>query len=217
MLQHIKEEIEIVPVTTRSLEQYKRINLFKDDYIPKYALVSNGGILLEKGKINLEWLEETKEIVKECNDEIEKAYEYLQRDKNIIFDIRNIDDLFLFTKSKDIKNTARELEEILDLNKVKIEENLNKIYVLPKILDKGLALRRLRDKLKPKHIYAAGDSVFDLPMLREADEAIALEEFFFSQGLNRDRIIFWEGDKNRFSNFVLQEKNKKMLKNYCKI
>lgn len=203
-LQELKKKTLFIPVTTRSLEQYNRIRLFKGEQ-SKYALVSNGGILLENGKVDIEWLNKTKIMIQDCKKEMEQAYQYLYRDSERIFDIRNIDDLFLFTKSKNIEKTASELRSFLDLDKVLVTENYNKIYVLPKVLSKGKAIRRLKEKFTEGEIIAAGDSSFDLSMLKEADIKICLKEKLFLEDIGQEKnTYFWGGDKISFSEYVLE-------------
>ena len=45
-------------------------------------------------------------------------------------------------------------------------------YVVPQTLNKGTAVDRLREKLKPEFVIAAGDSTFDIPMLSTAEMCI---------------------------------------------
>lgn len=205
-----KEEIHIVPVTTRSLEQYQRIKLLEK--APKLALVANGGILLVDGKIDEAWKQETQDIIAESKKELEKAWDYLEKDKNRSFELRNIDDMFLFTKSARPTDTIAGLEKIINPSLVSVIENYNKIYVMPHILDKGLAIKRLKKYLKnssfhknePFSIIAAGDSSFDIPMLQEADYAIALHESYFIETLKeKEQTCFWDGEKNLFAGYVL--------------
>ncbi len=218
-LQKINEtkEIYIVPITTRSLEQYQRIRLLEKG--PELAVVSNGGILLIDGKVEESWKKESMEMILESRDELEKAKAYLEKDENRNFELRNIDDMFLFTKSQNTTDTISGLEKILNLSMVSVMENYNKIYVIPRILDKGLAIRRLRKYLQEKYlqksqtftILAAGDSNFDIPMLQEAEYAVALEETYFTETLgSKEHACFWNGKKNLFSGYVLD-----IVEKYC--
>ena len=49
-LEILDRDYNFIPLTTRSLEQYRRINFFKNKKI-KIVLLANGGILLENDKI----------------------------------------------------------------------------------------------------------------------------------------------------------------------
>ena len=56
-LKTLMEKLLFVPVTTRTLEQYQRIQLGIS--MPSYALVCNGGILLKDGEPDRCWYEES--------------------------------------------------------------------------------------------------------------------------------------------------------------
>ncbi|RDY31859.1 HAD hydrolase family protein [Lachnotalea glycerini] len=172
-LHKICEKELFVPTTTRTIEQYKRIDFGIDE--PDYALVCNGGILLKKGLIDDAWYHKSLDMISNAQSELKKAIEILKMDSNINFEIRNINQLFLFTKSKSPKETLAGLNEKLNLNKVETFTNGLKVYVMPKNLNKGNAVLRLKEKLKAKRIIAAGDSEFDISMLRVADIAFAPE------------------------------------------
>lgn len=50
--------LAIVPVTTRSIEQYRRIR-FPEGFSPEYALTDNGGTLLVNGVPDPDWARRT--------------------------------------------------------------------------------------------------------------------------------------------------------------
>ena len=82
-----------VPTTTRTIQQYNRITLPIEKQ--KFALVCNGGILLEEGNINQVWYKKSLEIIKDSNAEIKKAISILEKDESVNFEIRYIEDLFV--------------------------------------------------------------------------------------------------------------------------
>lgn len=174
MLKQVKEKVLLVPTTTRTLEQYERIDLGIG--IPEYALVCNGGVLLVRGREDAKWYEESLKSVWDCQSELKKAEQYLQKDPNRSFEVRNIRKLFLFTKSEKPQESMKGLKRILNLALVDVFCNGVKVYVVPKRLSKGEAVRRFRERLGAEYVIAAGDSEFDVPMLKEADIAIMPEE-----------------------------------------
>lgn len=173
LLKRIKEKTVFVPTTTRTEEQYARIDLGIG--VPEYALVCNGGVLLEKGCENIAWYGESLSLIEESRRELEKAKECMERDEARILEVRNIRSLFLFTKSSMPEQSVKQLETELDLTKVDVFQNGAKMYVVPKGLDKGAAVRRFRKKMGADTVIAAGDSLFDIPMLAAADIGIAPE------------------------------------------
>ena len=55
LLREIADEMMFIPVTTRTVEQYQRIALFRDEIRPTYAITCNGGVVLNDGKIDEHW------------------------------------------------------------------------------------------------------------------------------------------------------------------
>lgn len=173
MLKKISRKYQFVPVTTRSLNQYQRIK-FGEDVRIRYALAANGGILLENGKVNENWLKTSKEMVQDSKKEMKLGILLLAQDPNLCFEVREVDQLFVFTKSNDAGKTVSFLKEHLDENKVYIDRNGLKVYIFPKVLDKGNALRRFHQMIGLENpIIAAGDSEFDIPMLKYAKVGLA--------------------------------------------
>lgn len=170
-LEKLMQNITIIPITTRTLEQYNRINLGIGDI--EYALVCNGGILLEKGCSNTNWYNESLKMISDSRRDLLKAIEFLEKEEQRYFEIRFIDDLFVFTKCHFPEIVVEKIKKQLDCNLVDVFNNGDKVYVVPKELNKGRALKRLKDYLKIDFAIAAGDSEFDIPMLKEADFAYA--------------------------------------------
>jgi len=167
LLKKVNEEFLIIPTSTRTIEQYERIDLKIGTF--KYALVCNGSVLLVDGKKDKDWYEESLRLAKPSNLEVKKALEYLENDKRRTFELRHIEDLFVFTKCYKSETVVNELREYLDKSLVNVFNNKEKVYVLPTSLSKGKAIERLRKYLKAEFIIAAGDSEFDISMVEAAD------------------------------------------------
>ncbi|MBP1565412.1 MAG: HAD hydrolase family protein [Oscillospiraceae bacterium] len=163
-----------MPVTTRSLEQYNRIDFF-DGKPAQLALAANGGILLENGVINKEWLRESVALIKDSVDDFYKGIEYLKKDEDVYFEIRIVDELFLFTKSHKPLETKEKLRQYISSEKSTVYNIGDKVYIFPDILSKGTAIQRIREKFDFEKIICAGDSEFDVPMLNIADFAYCPE------------------------------------------
>lgn len=174
LLKRLPEQVLLIPTTTRTEEQYRRIDLGLGQ--PKYALVCNGGVLLVNGREEEEWYRESIKLITECREELREAERILTEDEDRIFEVRKIRELFLFTKSEKPERSAKRLRTALDRSKMDVFTNGVKVYAIPKKLNKGEAVKRLRKRLHPEKVVAAGDSTFDLPMLAEADVGLAPEE-----------------------------------------
>lgn len=171
LLQQLNETISIVPTTTRTVEQYNRIHL--PEFSPRHALVCNGGILLTDGKEDTEWYERSLKLVSVCKEALKYGERLLEQDNNRCFEVRNIKGLFIFTKSEKPFASVERLRANLDKEIVDIFSNGLKVYIVPKVLNKGTAVMRFQKKHPLDCVIAAGDSEFDIPMLNCADLGIA--------------------------------------------
>jgi len=170
LLNSVRNQYLFIPSTTRSLEQYLRICL-NDNLLPQYALVSNGGNLLYNNKVDKKWFSDSLKLIENAEEELLKAIEILSRDKHVNFEVRRVDGLFVFTKSDDVNYSMENLKELLDLMVVDVLNNGSKVYVMPKALNKGMAIKRIKELTGIEYVVCAGDSEFDIPMLLEADVA----------------------------------------------
>lgn len=172
-LQELKDNsnVMIVPVTTRSMEEYNRINL---GFIPKYAITSNGGTVLENGKLMQEWEDYLKDKIDKlelmsCGMDLEDL-ESVDRDSKVI------DGKYVFTKTRDIKKFDEEISMlIIKYTNLNIVRQKDKVYAIPKSFSKAIALRWLQLRFGCDTLVASGDSELDLPMLTIADYAIIPE------------------------------------------
>ena len=155
-LKNLAAQIQFVPVTTRSLEQYRRI-FWTHDFAPQFAVVANGAIFLDGNRIIHR--EDLSAYAPELN-RLQKIFAH-----NPDFQIcRIVDESFLFLRPRDELNPAN-FNFDTDLT---VQRTGKKIYLFPPPLTKGNALRRLIEIFRPDKVIAAGDSEIDLPMLEVA-------------------------------------------------
>ena len=143
----------MVPTTTRTIQQYNRIDLKVGTL--SYALVCNGGVLLVDGKEDEVWYEQSLRRICRSKKELIQAMEFLEKDKRRTFELRFIRELFVFTKCEEPMVVAEELKELLDMEVVDVFLNGAKIYVLPKNLSKGDAVCRFREYVGADYVIAA--------------------------------------------------------------
>ena len=201
LLKKVKEEFLVIPTSTRTIEQYERINLKIGTF--KYALVCNGSVLLVDGKKDKDWYEESLRLAKPSNLEVKKALEYLENDKRRTFELRYIEDLFVFTKCYKSETVVNELRKHLDKSLVNVFNNKEKVYVLPTLLSKGKAIERLKKYLKVEFIIAAGDSEFDISMVEAAD--VGIVPYGFKSEFNIKSDICEMGKEGLFSEQLLRK------------
>lgn len=178
LLEEVRRRACIVPTTTRTVEQYGRIDLGVGE-LP-YALVCNGGVLLADGREEPGWYRDSLRLISDSSGELHKAMELLEREKRRTFELRFIRELFVFTKCGEPEQVVGDLRDRLDGAVVDVFHNGVKVYVVPKALNKGKAVDRFREYVrKSVHVdcvIAAGDSAFDRTMLEAADYGIATPE-----------------------------------------
>ena len=164
-------DIEIIPVTTRSVEEYNRVDL---GIKTRFAVVANGGIILENG-----------EPIKEYNDTITpdiNRVEFLQASmdiselKSISRESKYIDNKYIFTKTNDEKYFDEEIAPLIAMYpSLNFVRQRKKVYVIPKAFSKAVALRWIQHYIGADKLVASGDSELDLSMLAIADYAVIPE------------------------------------------
>ena len=174
LLCEVKNQAMIVPVTTRTVEQYRRIDLGVGTF--SYALTCNGGVLLIDGHEDENWYRESLRLISDSRQALLRAVELLEQEKRRSFEVRLIRELFVFTKCEEPEAVVCELKGILDASLVDVFNNGIKVYVVPKKLSKGRAIDRFRDYIGAENVIAAGDSEFDSSMLEAADCGVAAPE-----------------------------------------
>lgn len=167
ILKRIHANLVFVPTTTRTMEQYKRICFHRIN--PRYALVCNGGILLTNGQIDYSWYEQSLDLIFSAREELKDSIKLLDKDQNRSFEVRFIEELFVYTKSREPQKTVNLLHSHLDSNEIDVLCNKDKVYVMPKKLSKGDGIKRLKKILNPQKVISAGDSLFDISMLKASD------------------------------------------------
>jgi hypothetical protein len=198
LLQEVNRKCLFLPVTTRSMAQYRRIRLLGSGY-PAFALVSNGGNLLRYDTVDEEWQRETHALLGGCTSKMRRYSALLQRDGNVHFDIRFVDDMFLFFKSNDVAKSLRWLRGNVDRKLFDVSAVRDKLYILPKVLSKGYALARFCRLFPGRQIICAGDSAIDLSMLLFADCAYVPSRYAASC----DTFQYHEGSPTQFGQGVL--------------
>ena len=150
LIKQIKEKIEFIPTTTRTIEQFKRIEFSKYDIDREYKSFIN-----QKLKNSLH---------------IDETMKLLEEYKNIkgIKKIRKADDLFFYivvdNNIFDLKYIESFISKIKDLN-WETYINGTKIYFLPQELKKSTAIKYICDKFGYKDAFGIGDSIMDKDML----------------------------------------------------
>lgn len=190
-------DVSFVPVTTRSLEQFNRINT---GAYHKYAIVDCGGTILEDGKPIQEW----EDYVESQHNK--PAMMWLILDLQEIKGIEKVevvDQKFLFAKinPNDTLHDGKYFDEAAVYVKQRypdfeIVRQGKKVYAVPRGFSKAIALRWLQRRLGISTIVASGDSLVDLNMLALANYAVIPNhgELIKDKIITEGRIV--DGDIN---------------------
>ncbi len=173
LYKELSEKIMVVPVTTRSTEQFMRIKYINDS---KYAIVSNGAKLLINGKEDTKWTEyyisysqSFKKLFLKCKSILENNFANCR--------VRMSDGVFLYSRlDENVHKAFNLLYETCMFEDVNISESHGKIYVIPKKIGKDIAVKRFcRNYNINDKIISAGDSLMDLNMLLASDITFAVK------------------------------------------
>jgi len=126
-------------------------------------------------------------------DKLLKAQDILKFDRDRSMEVRFIEELFVFTKSREPKRTVHKLREELDLSKIDVFSNGVKIYAIPKSLTKGNAICRLKESLGIEYMTAKGYDIFDLIMTVEENGKFDLNTII-SENSDFDLTVIVAGD-----------------------
>ncbi|OCT16674.1 hypothetical protein A8709_08350 [Paenibacillus pectinilyticus] len=177
-LQALMNELIFIPVTTRTIEQYRRIHLISQMLKPKYAVTSNGGNVLVDGQVDVEWRDFVRSRVRETSTPVEDILPVMQDvlHQDWVISSSWCDELFF---SHIVERDRMPLKEMNDLSaqlqgrgwRTSIQGR--KVYIVPEAVSKGGAVSHLQKVLGGRKIVASGDSLLDQSLLDVADFAIA--------------------------------------------
>jgi len=173
-MRRIAQEAMFVPVTTRTLEQYRRVSVIHEEFRPRYAVVCNGGTLLVNGRTDREWNEQVRNRVKaECLPlkDVARIFES-EKPQRWAKLWRTADELFLYCVVRDgcaPPTGLQRFSEFLQENNWKTAFNGRKIYFIPRCVEKGSTVEHVARREGLNTVVAAGDSLLDLDMARVSD------------------------------------------------
>lgn len=166
LLQEVRQKVEFLPVTARSVEKYGEIA--EDLGNPNFALVCNGAVLLADGEIVTEWLQESKTLAEKSEKDFDKVIAFCKEQPSVKKITWEQGVRILITTSN-TRKLREKLTASLDLNTVDLWIAGSVLEVVPKGLTKGEAVRRWREQFAPKFLVAAGNGEIDFTMADHAE------------------------------------------------
>lgn len=170
LLKAIANNCLFVPVTTRTYEQFKRIFMFSKDIPITYSVTSNGANIFYEGQQVVEWQQLVQNRLKKECASIEEMMTQVKKMK-IKGTLKIAEQLFFYF----ILENGISLETI---NKIKLLASQHgwrvsiqgrKLYVVPKPVCKGEAIKFIKEKHRIQTLLGAGDSILDYDFLKICD------------------------------------------------
>lgn len=168
-----------VPVTSRTVSQYNRINF---GFQPQYAVTSIGGIILKDGKPLEDWKEYVSSLI-----DLKLLEETAKEMQNKGFQVKISDNCFLFFKTEEAG-----YEKFLPGGFKHIEQG-KKHYFVPGHISKTAAICYLKRTLGIESTAVSGDSMLDMDMLESADLAIVPDSAYIVEDAKRKGFMITEG------------------------
>ncbi len=173
-LSELALRVPVVPVTTRVLEQYRRVRL--PGPLPRFAVVANGGVLLVDGAVDRDW---SRRVARDLAVSIplDEVWTHVAQVclPEFTVKVRNASDLFCYA----VVHPARVPDGfVAELTAWAAERGWRtslqgrKLYWVPERLRKSTAVREVAERLDAGCVLAAGDSLLDVDLLLAADRGI---------------------------------------------
>lgn len=172
-----KSNLRIIPVTTRSVAQFKRVRPVQDC---EFAITSNGGTILHNGRLFIPWYNYIQRVLRNYKSDFKYMSKMLKNYSSYCEKpLKLVDNMFFFMKLKDEGSKNQELldilNEILDKSKWSFTLQGLKLYVIPKEISKENALLYLKKYLNEDSLVVSGDGKLDIGFLTIGDIRIIPE------------------------------------------
>ncbi|MCP9954677.1 HAD family hydrolase [Actinomadura madurae] len=173
-LEALSTAATLVPTTTRTPEQYRRVQLL--DKPPRFAICANGGHLLVDGREDPEWAAAVRsQVADACAPLADVQHHLTQSGGDFVLKRRTASDLFAYTV---VDRASLPPGWVEDLTGWCAERGWRtslqgrKVYCLPACLTKAAAAAEVARRAAAPGMLAAGDSLLDIDLLEAADRSI---------------------------------------------
>jgi len=172
LLVELADTVRLVPTTTRTRKQYRRISL--PGRVPRYAICANGGHLLVDGRTDHDWNAEMRRRLADGSAPLEEVRAHLAAtaDPDWLRKERIAEELFAYLVVDRERLPAAWVKDLAgwaDERGWTVSLQGRKIYAVPKPLSKSAALGEVVRRSGAEQVLAAGDSLLDADLLLAAD------------------------------------------------
>jgi phosphoserine phosphatase len=163
-----------VPVTTRTVAQYSRVQL--PGPVPRFAITTNGGTILVDGAPDADWARTLQTRLSADAAPLAEVRALLEDPTatDWILRVRTAEDLFTYAiidRDTMPADWIAALHTQCQLRGWTVSVQGRKLYCVPDAVNKSTAVAEVRRRLGAPLVLAAGDSLLDQRMLEEADFA----------------------------------------------
>ncbi len=173
-LARLRELNDLVPTTTRTIEQYQRVNL---GITPRFAVTTNGGNILVDGLVDTVWRSQVENTVRATCASLDAVETELREriDETFVRTFRTADDVFCYIVMHNPNAPDGFVEAWTEWCRDRgwtVSQQGRKIYAVPSTVEKSHAVAEIQRRTEASHFLAAGDGVLDREMLIAAESAI---------------------------------------------
>ena len=166
----------VLPVTTRSVEQYLRLRL--PGPRPPLAVVCNGARLLVDGENDPAWERVVRQRLTGSAASFDEVFRQARAwgDEHPFKLVRAVEDFYVYfvapAREPWLSEFALHARDWARRHGWRTTLQGRKFYLLPAVLDKAPAVAEVADRVGAGRVLAGGDSLLDEQMLRAADAGI---------------------------------------------
>jgi hydroxymethylpyrimidine pyrophosphatase-like HAD family hydrolase len=207
LLRELAGEALVVPVTTRTYEQYKRVGIFGKDIPISYAVTSNGAQIFHEGKPLQEWAELVYKRLKEECANLKEIADFAEGFRFPGVFKKAGESFFYYILQERISlEEKKKLDEDVRRLGWRISLQGRKLYFMPIPVCKGEAVKFISQREGAEKLAGAGDSILDYDFLKVCQHAFvpdhgelsleAPQDFSFRLSENRgilagEEILSW--------------------------
>lgn len=171
LLNRVRQLVDFVPVTTRSMAQYQRI-VWPQGGSPRLAITTHGAVLLKDGKADEAWNAATALLADAVMEDLQHIVSTLEATGEYLR-CRMVDQAYAFVYCRNDSSAVETAMSCPVPQGIYRVRSGKKIYFIPVGIDKGNAVTRFGRENGHDMIICAGDSDMDVPMLSIAGLAFA--------------------------------------------
>ncbi|MDQ4489191.1 HAD family hydrolase [Sinomonas sp. ASV486] len=172
LLRELLDHAFLVPVTTRTRAQFRRVQLPRT----RYAITTNGGVLLHRGEPDGAWAARVHDAVRRWSAPLEEVVARLSTKPSPgVQRVRTAEELFAYAIVEraelpegyvaGLTAWCRERGWVVSLQG-------RKLYCVPASVTKEAAVAEVMERVGASSLVAAGDSLLDQGLLEMADVAL---------------------------------------------